>query len=534
MPMTTHEEIERKYEVDGDASVPDLSDIATVEPSAKVLLTADYFDTDSGDLAAHLIVLRRRVGGDDEGWHIKFPAAVGRTELHWPLSIGGAENAHDAPGAPDAPDAHEDATADAPVAHEDAPVAVPAEVIAPILALVRVRPLRIIARLRTRRTALHLIDDSGHRLLELADDRVEASDSATGTVRTWREWETELLDGAPESTQARSALLDAVEARLLAAGARPAVSASKLATALGRTSLAPVHRAVSLDRASPASEVLLAAVGALVEDIASIDPLVRLDRPDSVHQLRTRVRRLRSLFVSYRRVFNRAVTDPIRDELQHLGVVLGEARDAEVMRDRARSLIADHDALVAGLGTRLVDGWAGAYSDAHERVLAELSSPRYLALLDSLDEFLARPPLAEDAFASARTAIPPALARDLNRVLRTAKAADAAQTESERIELLHATRKAAKRLRYAAEAVSAGVAGVFGRRVRTVAAAAEAIHDLLGEHRDSSLMQEYLRATARSGEHAFDYGVLHEVERHGAALCLADYPGALGDLKRLR
>ncbi|MET3768310.1 CHAD domain-containing protein [Marisediminicola sp. UYEF4] len=509
--MTTHEEIERKYEVDEDASVPDLSDIATVEPAGELLLTADYFDTDSGDLAAHLVVLRRRVGGGDEGWHIKFPAAVGRTELHWPLSIGAAEDAY-----------------------HDAPASVPAEVIAPILALVRARPLRIIARLHTRRTALHLVGDSGQRLLELADDRVEASDVAAGTLRIWHEWETELLGGAPESPQARSALLDAVEERLLAAGARPAASASKLATALGRTSLAPAQQAASLDRASPASEILLAAIGALVADIARIDPLVRLDRPDSVHQLRTRVRRLRSLFVSYRRVFNRAVTDPIRDELQHLGVVLGEARDAEVMRDRARALIADHDALVAGLGTRLVDGWAGAYSDAHGRVLAELSSPRYLALLDSLDEFLARPPLAEDAFASARTAIPPALARDLNRVLRTAKAADAAQTEPERIELLHATRKAAKRLRYAAEAVSAGVGGVFGRRVRTVAAAAEAIHDLLGEHRDSSLMQEYLRATARSGEHAFDYGVLHEVERHGAALCLADYPGALDDLKRLR
>jgi len=511
MSMTTHEEIERKYEVDEDAQVPDLSDIASVEPLGELLLTADYFDTESGDLAAHLVVLRRRVGGVDEGWHIKFPAAVGRTELHWPLSIGGAEDAH----------------------HES-PAEVPAAVIAPVLALVRVRPLRVIARLRTRRTALHLVDASGQRLLELAADRVEASDSDTGTVTTWHEWETELLEGAPESAQARSALLDAVEARLLTAGARPAASASKLATALGRTSLAPAQQAASLDRASPASEILLAAIGALVEDIARIDPLVRLDRRDSVHQLRTRVRRLRSLFASYPRVFDRAVTDPIRDELQHLGVVLGEARDAEVMRDRARSLIADHDALVPGLGTRLVDGWARAYSDGHEQVLAELSAPRYLALLDSLDEFRARPPLADDAFVPASTAIPPALARDLKRVLRSARAADAATTDSERIELLHATRKAAKRLRYAAEAVSAGDAGVFGRRVRTVAAAAEAIHDLLGEHRDSSLMQEHLRATAGSGKHAFDYGVLHEVERHGAALCLADYPGALRDLKRLR
>jgi CHAD domain-containing protein len=95
-------------------------------------------------------------------------------------------------------------------------------------------------------------------------------------------------------------------------------------------------------------------------------------------------------------------------------------------------------------------------------------------------------------------------------------------------------RKAAKRLRYAAEAVSQGGSAVFGKRTRRLAAAAEAVHDLLGEHRDSMLMQQHLRQTAGSGAHAFDYGVLHEVERHGAALCLADYPAALAGLKRLR
>jgi hypothetical protein len=67
-----------------------------------------------------------------------------------------------------------------------------------------------------------------------------------------------------------------------------------------------------------------------------------------------------------------------------------------------------------------------------------------------------------------------------------------------------------------------------------LAGAAEAVHDLLGEHRDSALMQRYLREHPGSGKAAFDYGVLHEKERHGAALCLADYPAALRELRSLR
>jgi CHAD domain-containing protein len=119
-------------------------------------------------------------------------------------------------------------------------------------------------------------------------------------------------------------------------------------------------------------------------------------------------------------------------------------------------------------------------------------------------------------------------------VLKRAKAARRADSEDDATALLHEVRKAAKRLRYAAEAVSQGDAAVFGKRVRKLAAAAEAVHDLLGEHRDSVLMQRHLRETTGTGSHAFDHGVLHEVERHGAALCLADYPAALDELRSFR
>jgi hypothetical protein len=54
----------------------------------------------------------------------------------------------------------------------------------------------------------------------------------------WREWECELLDGAPEEEEERLGLLDRIEGLLLSAGAEPASAVSKLARATGRNSLA--------------------------------------------------------------------------------------------------------------------------------------------------------------------------------------------------------------------------------------------------------------------------------------------------------
>lgn len=500
--MTQQTEIERKYDVDEKAVLPDLAGIARVEPAGDVHLEAEYFDTAQGDLAAHRVVLRRRRGGTDEGWHIKLPASEGRTELHWPLT------------------------------DDEAP---PRHVVERVLSRVRGRELVLVARLRTHRTLSHLVDNDGGALLEVADDVVSATDATTGVLRLWREWEVELLEGAPGSERERTALLDAVGERLLEAGATPSASKSKLAAALGRTDLdGGCSQAPKLDRSSAAAEVLLVAVAALVDDLALIDPLVRADEPDAVHQLRTRIRRLRSLFASYRSVFDRGVTDPLRERLRTVGVALGDARDAEVMHERARTLLDEYDALSPDLDGRLRDWWAERYTAAHAQAVAVLSGDGWLGLLDDLDAFVARPALADAAMRPARDVVPPALQADLRGVLKRAKAARRADTDDERGALLHEVRKAAKRLRYAAEAVSQGDAAVFGKRTRRLAAAAEAVHDLLGEHRDSVLMQHHLRETAGTGPSAFDYGVLHEKERHGAALCLADYPAALRELRSLR
>jgi hypothetical protein len=181
MTHSSQVEIERKYDVDAAPQIPELTGagtIAVVEDVEVIELVAVYFDTAAFALASHRVALRRREGGADAGWHIKSKQtdAEGRTELHWPLSEGDA----------------------------DVPSAI-------------------------RR----LLDAAGYPVAELSDDHVHSENLVDGSVRDWREWEVELLSAAPDTRSGRDALLDAIESRLLTAGARVSSSSSKLARALG-------------------------------------------------------------------------------------------------------------------------------------------------------------------------------------------------------------------------------------------------------------------------------------------------------------
>jgi inorganic triphosphatase YgiF len=206
MAVTSQIESERKYDVDEETELPELSRVAKVEREEPVMLRATYFDTPDGALAAARMTLRRRTGGTDEGWHLKTPeGADGRREHQAPLG-------------------------DPSIAQP------PADLLEPVRALIGDTPVVEIARLHTERIVVKLVRD-GREIAEVADDVVSATDVHTGILRVWREWECELLDGAPEEEQERLGLLDRIEGLLLSAGAEPASAVSKLARATGRSSL---------------------------------------------------------------------------------------------------------------------------------------------------------------------------------------------------------------------------------------------------------------------------------------------------------
>jgi len=192
-----HLETEQKYDADADFVLPELGGRRIAAPK-RIYLSATYFDTDDLDLIKHKITLRRRVGGDDEGWHLKLPVRKDtRQELHAPL-------------------------------HEGDAGIVPARLAAQVEGITAGRPLRPIAILDTERTVVPVAGPTGDALAEVADDRVTAIrfGETDSEPMTWREIEVEAK--SPDATD----LLETVGRALREAGARPSASGSKLARVL--------------------------------------------------------------------------------------------------------------------------------------------------------------------------------------------------------------------------------------------------------------------------------------------------------------
>jgi CHAD domain-containing protein len=164
--------------------------------------------------------------------------------------------------------------------------------------------------------------------------------------------------------------------------------------------------------------------------------------------------------------------------------------------------------LVMGPVQRRVDLELGqAYRDAHEKVVAALDDDRYLALVAALEGFVAQPPFSEQAAAEA---IKELRARVRHACHRVQKAVTHLQARSgDHDQQLHDVRIAAKRARYAAEAVRP----VIGKPAKSLADAMEAIQEALGDHQDAVVQRQWLRELGRraflAGENGFSFGRLH-------------------------
>jgi CHAD domain-containing protein len=254
-----------------------------------------------------------------------------------------------------------------------------------------------------------------------------------------------------------------------------------------------------------------------VAQVQAQDLPVRLDAPDAVHKMRVATRRLRSALTTFKPIFDPDVVRPLRDELKWLAGELGAARDAEVMRDRVHTAVANeaHDAALRSGAEAAQSELTEAYRTAHDRVLAELDGDRYHRILESLRGLVEQPPLRKKAKGRAGKVLPPLVGRSYDKVRGFVDDAANRPAGAEREELLHDARKAAKKARYAGESV----APVFGKKATAFAAAMEDVQEALGEHQDSVLTRERLRDLAlhaSSTEVAFLYGRLHALEEvHG-------------------
>ena len=152
---------------------------------------------------------------------------------------------------------------------------------------------------------------------------------------------------------------------------------------------------------------------------------------------------------------------------------------------------------------RLIDAERENYRLAHARFVERQQLPRALARRDELEAFLADPPLTPLAGDPARKVIAALVDDEAHRTLRRAERTHGADDT----EALHDLRKAGRRLRYAAEAVSTDPVELFDGRIRSLAEVGDDLHDVLGDHRDEVLFAQHVR---RAGAH-----VAHE---GGAAL----------------
>ena len=471
-------EIEDTYTVEADTEVPALEDLSGVDSVRRgdvLELEATYFDTADLALATAGISLRRRTGGADAGWHLKLPMKEGRFEVHESLSR--------------------------------AAKTVPKSLRTLLVVHTRGETLQPVALVRTRRQVHSLLDSEGTALAEFCDDHVSADTFEESAPVTWREWEVELVEGD-------AALLAAAAALVEGSGGRPS-DATKLAKALGeRVPIRPEQVLPKPNRKAPASQVVQARLLEQVTVIRRYDPLARRDAPDAVHKMRVAVRRLRNALATFRPLFVREQTEPVRDELKWLAAVLGEPRDAEVMRERLEEMLKEEPPeVVRGAGYQRMDEEMRAeYARARERMTESLGSDRYFALLDRLDELAAGPPWSEKAAEPVDSILRKRVRHDYKRLAGRVEFADEAEDPGEREHRLHEARKAAKRVRYAAETLT----GVYGKEAKRFVKAMKRVQSRLGDHHDAFVTQERVRElgdeAAGTGDNAFVFGVLHARE----------------------
>ncbi|GAB2504758.1 CHAD domain protein [Corynebacterium atrinae] len=364
-------EVEAKFAVADNATCPDLTQIEGVKSvmaTAHHQLSAIYYDTDDLRLTRSKITLRRREGGSDDGWHIKFPGSAGRLEVHAPLGE--------------------------PI---DGILRIPEELRDQVRALVRNNELKPIAQVDNHRTEITLGGEGGAPVAEFCDDHVSAwSLLPGGDNTTWREWEVE-LSGDVAGTDTAADIMPSATSLLISAGAKVSSSPSKLVMALGTSEAAAPLPTFFIDADLPANSPTAAVIAALKlnrDKLLEFDPKVRRNEWDSVHQMRVATRELRSHLETFDDILASDKIGHIEEELKLLARMLGHARDAEVVEERFLRLLDSEDSGVLDEATRqhLREDMGSEYRRAHRRVVATLNSERYLNLLDAIDDLLAHPP----------------------------------------------------------------------------------------------------------------------------------------------
>ena len=302
--------------------------------------------------------------------------------------------------------------------------------------------------------------------------------------------------------------------------ATPAASARR--TRPGRVSPAPLRPVpIAGTRPKPsasAAEVVQAYLKVQVATLRSLEPKVRADEFDAVHQMRVATRRLRATLRSFGTVVPRPATEKVAGELKWLGGLLGEARDGEVL---PRHLLASLETvpvelLIGPVQARVQGHFAPLRASAREHVIEAFGSVRYAKLLANLDRLAHDPPRGPQAGAPARDVLPAAVHKAYRQAKRRMRRARQVPVGEARDVALHEARKSARRARYAAEAARPA----SGKPAKKFARQMKKVQSVIGDHQDTVIARQAARDLGIGahlvGENAFTYGLLHEREHDQA------------------
>src|SRR3954452_7481783 len=179
-----------------------------------------------------------------------------------------------------------------------------------------------------------------------------------------------------------------------------------------RTLPAPIARTKPRAWAS-AAEVVTAYLKVHVAELRSLEPKVRADEFDSVHQMRVATRTLRATLRASGKVIRRARTEKAAADLKCLGGLLGEARDAEVLSKHLHDSLEPLpvELLIGPVQARVQGYFAPRRASGREELIKAFDSVRYAKLLVDLDMLAHDPPLGPQAGAPARDVLPAAVSK---------------------------------------------------------------------------------------------------------------------------
>jgi CHAD domain-containing protein len=356
--------------------------------------------------------------------------------------------------------------------------------------------LEPVAELRTHRHGALVTRD--RVTAEVTVDEVTVMD-AQRVASEFVELEIELREGAPDG-------LRRIAKELERAGA----SARDLTPKLFRV-LALEPRA----RAKTPFERLRRMLREQFDQVLAHDPGTRLGTdPESLHDMRVAVRRARALLRAGSPLIA-TDTQMLSLELRWLGSVLGDVRDLDVLLDRLRRDAASLDAGDRAAAARLLRALERERTRTRRTLLKALDGQRYDALLDRFDEVLtALEP------STSKASLDDLARREFKRLRRDVHALGREPAD----DALHALRRRGKRTRYAHE--------LSGEK--KVVQRAKALQDILGEHHDSVVAEERIRALSHDApaDQALAAGLLIERERAKRREARASWRGKWRQLER--